>query len=195
MKITVTTLFAAILTLTLGTALGRADQPAAKGAEPKVVLPPDVLTDESLKTMLENMGYTPKVEKTAKGNIYTITIKRGTWTYIIDLSLSPSKTKLWLSGWLSALPEKEPIPADKLLDLLEGSWTYGPAHFRYHRAFRQLNVGLCLDNREMTPAAVRTQIESFMETMKKSELLWNVKKWKASDKVTLSKPGDTPASK
>lgn len=190
MKITVTALFAALLTLTLGSTLCRADEPAQKGSEPKVVLPPGVLTEESLQKMLENMGYTPKVEKTAQGNIYTITINRGTWSYIIDLSLSPSKTKVWFSGWLSVIPEGQQVPADKLLDLLEGSWTYGPCHFRYHRAFRQLNVGLCLDNRDMTPAAVRAQIESFMETMKKSELLWNVKKWKPTDKVTLSKPAN-----
>jgi hypothetical protein len=156
----------------------------AKAAEPKR------LTDESLLAMLENMGYEPKVEKTSAGNIYSITVTRGTWSYIFDVSLSPSKTKLWFSGWLSVLPEGKAVPSEKLLALLEASWTHGPAHFRYHPPFRQLNLGLCLDNRDITPTQLREQIEGFMDTMKKTELLWNVKKWDEKQNVTIGKPAD-----
>ena len=72
--------------------------------------------------------------------------------------------------------------------LLEGSWTHGPSHFRYHPAFNQLNIGVCLENRNLGPAELRQQLESFMDTMKKTELLWNVNKWKPNDQVTIGKP-------
>jgi hypothetical protein len=185
---------AALLASVLGIAAAnaRADEPAKPApipSQPAVqAVPP--LTDAALLEMIQKMGYEAQIEKTDKGNIYSLNIKRGTWTYIIDVSLSPSKTKLWLSGWLSELPPNEKISVDKLLDLLEGSWTYGPAHFRYHKKFRQLNIGLCLDNREISPAVLREQLESFMETMKKSELLWNAKMWDNTQEVTIGQqPG------
>jgi hypothetical protein len=163
---------------------------AAESAEKPKAAEPKRLTDESLLAMLENMGYEPKIEKTASGNIYSITVTRGTWSYIFDVSLSPSKTKLWFSGWLSVLPEGKAVPSEKLLALLEASWTHGPAHFRYHPPFRQLNLGLCIDNRDITPTQLREQIEGFMDTMKKTELLWNVKKWDEKQNVTIGKPAD-----
>lgn len=189
-RIAVALLLTGVMTFNLP---ARADQPATPKPAPAAAPSIAPLTDESLQEMLEKMGYEAKVEKTNQGNIYSVTIKRGTWTYIIDVSLSPSKTKLWLSGWLSVLPENEKIPVDKLLGLLEGSWTYGPAHFRYHKAFRQLNLGLCLDNREITPAVLRDQLENFMETMKKTELLWNAKKWENKQEVTIGKPAGKEA--
>ena len=179
-------LCAGLLTVACGAPAARAQQPAGT---------PAPLTDDSLLAMLKNMGYAPRIEKTPKGSIYSLTIQRGTWTYYVDVSLSPSKTKLWLSGWLSALPRDEKVPAERLLALLEGSWTHGPAHFRYHRGFRQLNIGLCLDNRDITPETLRTQLESFMDTMKKSEELWNVKKWKPGEPVSVGRPAGTDKGK
>ena len=186
MKQFATALCAGLLTVACGAPAARAQQPAGT---------PVPLTDDSLLAMLKNMGYAPRIEKTPKGNIYSLTIQRGTWTYYVDVSLSPSKTKLWLSGWLSALPRDEKVPAERLLALLEGSWTHGPAHFRYHRGFRQLNIGLCLDNREITPETLRTQLESFLDTMKKSEELWNVKKWKPGEPVSVGRPAGTDKGK
>src|SRR5262249_28822161 len=123
------------------------------------------------------MGYTYQTEKLKSGTLYYLDIKRGTWTYVIDVSLSPSKTKLWFSGWLSKLPDDEKVPADKLLSLLEASWTNGPTHFRYHRPWTQLNMGVALDNKAVTAASFRSQMELFMDQMKNPEPLWNVKKW------------------
>lgn len=162
-----------------------ADQPAGPPKPPAEAAP---LTEESLQQMLTLMGYEPKVEKTASSNIYTLTIKRDTWTYVVQVSLSPNKSKLWLSGWLGELPPNEKIPVEKLLDLLEGSWNYGPTHFRYYKKFRQINLGLCLENRNVTSPHLRENLEDFMDTMKKTELLWNAKKWENKPEVTVGKP-------
>lgn len=166
---------ASVVTLLCGATLAIA-QTSAPDA-PKAA---DILTEDSLHTMLKNMGYNVGIEKTPQGNIYMLTIKRDTWTYVLDVSLSPSKTKLWFSGWLKELPKDGTVTVDRLLDLLEANWLRGPYHFRYHRAFHQLNIALCLDNQGITPAVLRTQLEGFMDTMKSTETLWNPKKWEGS---------------
>jgi hypothetical protein len=190
-------LLTAALVACTGIAMSRADQPAPekKTGEPKPIAPAAAaqppLTDESLLTMLKNMGYTPEVEKTLNGrNCYKLSIDRAGLTYAINISLSGDKTRLWINAWLSDVPEKEPISADRLLDLLEGNWTYGPAHFRYYSKFRMLNLGLGVDNHDITPSVLREQLETFSNTLTKSEPLWNVKKWKPTDKAIADKPSD-----
>ncbi len=51
---------------------------------------PDALRNESLKAMLDGMGYSPS--PLSKG--FLIAIKRDTWTYNMQLVLSDDTTKL-----------------------------------------------------------------------------------------------------
>src|SRR5262245_60913541 len=88
---TYTALAAAVMSLSL-TAV-RADQPAAP-AKPAAATA-GVLTDESLKTMLENVGYQPKVEKVGNSNHYCITVQSGGIQFAVSLQISPNKEKLW----------------------------------------------------------------------------------------------------
>src|SRR5437868_6343743 len=68
---------------------------------------PDPLTDDTLKTTLENMGYAP----TALSKGYLIVTKRDTWTYNMQLLLSDNQTKLGLNANLGMVDNPDDITA------------------------------------------------------------------------------------
>src|SRR5215469_4421195 len=105
---------AGMMAATMGVGLARADAPAPAQKTAPIAGP---LTDDGLLTLLQNMGYQPKVEKLQKTSIYTITITQGTWTYYVDVSLSDDKDQLWISCPVANCPKDGKVPAEKLQTL------------------------------------------------------------------------------
>src|ERR1041385_8767117 len=64
-----------------------------------------VLTDDSLKQMLDNMGYEPK--KLGKG--FLLGIKRDSWTYYIQLVLSSDRNKLGFNSNLGIVENPDSV--------------------------------------------------------------------------------------
>jgi hypothetical protein len=184
MKIwTTCALVAAVLAVACGAALVQADTPAkAKPDGGKQAA--TALTHESLMTMLKNMGYEPQIiDAQGGGKIYRLKIKTGGWTYDLDVALSGSKRYLWVTGWLATLPKDEKVPAENLLKLLESSLDNGPYHFRYHKEYRQLSLGLALLNSNISATSLREGLDDMCTTIKNTEPVWNVKKWKGQEGV------------
>ena len=121
---------AGIMATALGVSQARAEGPAPAPKADKPVRAAAPLTDESLQTMLENMGYDAKEEKLEKTTIYTVKIDQGDWTYYIDLALSNDKDQLWITSSVADFPADGKVPAETLLRLLAGN--------RQHRAGRRL---------------------------------------------------------
>ncbi|HVS37964.1 MAG TPA: hypothetical protein VMS17_20560 [Gemmataceae bacterium] len=155
---------AGIMALTLAGMQARADgpTPAPKTDKPAAVAAP--LTDESLLTMLQNMGYDPKVEKLEKTSIYTVKVDQGDWTYYIDVSLSNDKDELWITSSVADMPADGQLPAAMLQKLLEKNNDIGPSAVYLDAKFKKVKVGLPLLNHGgITPQVFRTYFGDYMK--------------------------------
>jgi hypothetical protein len=140
----------------------RASQPAAQGD----------LTPESLQKMLGDMGYSPK--KLSIG--YLISISRDSWTFHIQLVLSKDGSKLGMNSNLGAIPKPEEVAASTWLRLLEANGDVDPSAFYVDKQTQKLYLHRTLDNRGITPAILRGQIEAFCSNTKDTGKLWEFTK-------------------
>jgi hypothetical protein len=129
------------------------------------------LTNDSLKAMLDNMGYEPKA--LSKG--YLLAIKQDTWTFNMQLVLSADGTKLGMNANLG-LVDVDNVAAKDWLNLLESNGDIDPSAFYVDRDQKKLYLHRVLDNHEITPAFLRSQIESFTANIKNTEGLWKFTK-------------------
>jgi hypothetical protein len=173
---------AALLTATLALAgLAHAADPAPAKAEPKateqVKKTDGVLTNEALEKMLTDMGYEPKASKSEDGKRtwYNLTIEQDNFTFVLDLSLADGK--LWFSCPLRKVAEPEKVPAEKLWKLLEENDTIYPGSFSYYAQRKQFFYNLAVENRDLTPAKVRSELDRAMGVMRRTYPDWDTSKW------------------
>jgi hypothetical protein len=155
-----------------------------------------VIDDDALLTMLRDMGYDPKVDKTADGAaIYTLIVKQDTWTKVVEVSLSPNKRKVWLSAPLPSIPA-EKVTGGPLLALLQENWDLAPAHFRVYKPGKpgnMLSLGLAVDNRDITPQVLRQELDFMLGAISRTHPLWDVAKWpSAGPDLDRPKAGPPP---
>ena len=115
------------------------------------------LDDDSLKTMLDNMGYAPT--NLSKG--YLISVKRDTWTYNMQLVLSEDQSRLGLNANLGEVDDPSTVTSDQWRNLLEKNSDIDPSDFYYNKDQKKLYLHRVLDNRALTPEILRTQIDNF----------------------------------
>jgi hypothetical protein len=142
---------------------------------------PAVLTIESLGSVLENMGYEVKTVKNSAGvPYYVLNLKRGTWTFIFEVSLSPNKAYLWLGVPLNVVPEGAVTGAGpQLLRLLEENFNIAPTFFSYYPGSKRLLLQSAMENRDVTPAKLRARIDAMQDVVERTFPLWDTSKWVA----------------
>jgi len=128
------------------------------------------LDDSGLKDMLDNMGLEPKA--LSKG--YLIAIKRDGWTYNVQLVLSDDKSKLGFNSNLGKVEDPDSITASQWKALLISNNDIDPSSFNFNADQKKLYLHRVLDNRSVTAAFLRTQIDNFCDNIKKTADLW---KW------------------
>jgi hypothetical protein len=133
---------------------------------------PEALTNDSLKTTLANMGYEPT--DLSKG--YLIAIKRDTWTYNMQVVLSNDGTKLGINANLGTVDNPDEISAAQWRTLLEKSEDTDPSYFYYDKDQKKVYLHRVLDNRALSPAYLRTQIENFTVNIHDTADAWNFTK-------------------
>jgi len=119
------------------------------------------LNDESLHQMLVGMGYEPG--KLSKG--FLLTLKRESWTYYVQLVLSPDGTKLGLNANLGVVPQPEAIPAATWRKLLEDNIDVDPSSFNFDPKLKKVFLHRVLDNRSLTASTLRIQIDRFCDNI------------------------------
>jgi hypothetical protein len=125
---------------------------APLGAVPAVAAP---VTYEQVKTMVANMGYTPtQISKGAESPKFEFAIKSGTFNVPIGVEISGSGKFIWLSVNLGTAPS-DPARAVALLKRIASTQ---PTHF-WIASNGNLMCGMAIDNREVTPAALRLAID------------------------------------
>jgi hypothetical protein len=155
---------------------GKSEEPKP---EVKKEVKKGVLTHESLKEMLENLGYNPETIRSTAGNpMYKIRIERDGWTFIEYVSLSGDGTMIWISAPLKDVPE-DLASAEPLRKLLLENDNIGPSHFSMKG--KRLYMNLALENREVTPLKLRTSLDDVTSTIKATRNLWDSDTWARTD--------------
>lgn len=130
------------------------------------------LSNDTLKSMLDGLGYEPKA--LSKG--YLIALKKDTWTINMQLVLSPDLTKVGLNANLGAIEKMEDVTAATWLALLQENATIDPSSFYVDKDQKKLYLHRVLDNRAITPAYIRKQVETFAGNVRDTEALWKFTK-------------------
>ena len=130
------------------------------------------LDDDSLKSMLDNMGYTPK--SLSKG--YLIAVQRDSWTYNMQLVLSGDQTKVGINANLGAVDDVSTVTADQWRTLLEKNSDIDPSAFYYDKDQHKLYLHRVIDNRDVTPEILRKQIDTFCSNIHDTADSWNFTK-------------------
>jgi hypothetical protein len=134
---------------------------------------PDALTNDSLKTVLDGLGLEPKA--LSKG--YLVALKpKGAWVVNMQLVLSPSGTKLGFNANLGQVPDVTAVTADQWRTLLERNATIEPTFFYFDPEAKKLYLHRVLDNRGLTPAILRQEIDTFSNSVVDTEADWKFTK-------------------
>jgi hypothetical protein len=133
---------------------------------------PAQLTDDTLKQMLTGMGYEPKALH--KG--FLLAIKQDTWTINMQVVLSPDQNKMGMNANLGKVEDTAAVPASTWLQLLISNGDIDPSAFYYDKDQKKLYLHRSFDNRGITPAILRREIDSFSSQVRSTEDLWKFTK-------------------
>lgn len=137
-------------------------RPAVRGA----------LTDASMVKMLTDMGFEPK--KLKQG--YVVAIKQGEWTYNVQLLISPNREKIGLNANMGSVEDPATVTANQWMNLLAANTDTAPSFFYYNKNNKTLYMHRVLDNRAVTSAILRQQVDAFTTNIKDSADAWNFTK-------------------
>jgi hypothetical protein len=166
----------------------------AKAAE-EVKKADGVLTNETLEKMLLDMGYEPKVSRSADGSRtwYDLTVKQDTFTFVIDLSLADGR--LWFSCPLKKVADPDKVPAEKLWKLLQENDTVYPGSFSYYAQRKQFFYNLAVENRDLTPTRLRAELDRVMGVLRRTYTEWDTSTWPGGPESAVKAQLDRKADK
>lgn len=130
------------------------------------------LTADGLQKTLEDMGLEPK--KLSKGLL--ISIKRDTWTYNMQLAISPDGSKIGMNANLGEIPKLEDVTAAQWLALLEQNEEIDPSTFYVSKANQKLYIHRVMDNRAISSAYLRQQVDNFCANIRDTQKYWGFTK-------------------
>jgi hypothetical protein len=149
------------------------------GAVPAQAAP---LTDDTLKAMLENLGYTVDVSGDKPPLRFKVpeSAPDGSFDFTITVERSTDKDgrTLWIYTALFEIPKDKPVASSRLLALLAKSDEIGPMFFSYNDKNRLLYLNDPIPNRDITPASLRQTLKTLISTMVSTHDLWDVPNWK-----------------
>lgn len=126
------------------------------------------LTYAQLKTMVENMGYTPnEISKNAEGSIFEVTVSTASFNVPIAFEVSKSTRYIWARASLG--PSK--LTGEKALEALKKNAETQPTVF-WITASGNLVIGMAIDNREVTPAHLRFVIDKVAADVGATSSVW-----------------------
>lgn len=129
---------------------------------------PDAKIDDAgLKTMLTNLGYEVKEPGT---NTFEVSMSTAGLNIPTRAFISKSKTKLWLSVALMQKEGVAKLTRDDLQTILEKNVDVGPCHFMIENGW--LKLKMALDNRGITPAVLRSELDYLAARVGDSKSVW-----------------------
>jgi|SRR5579884_983997 len=143
-----------------------------------------VLTNDTLKEMLDNLGYQYETTRSTNGTpMYLIRMTRDGWDFNVYVSLSGDGSNVWVSAPLQDIPEGM-SDAEPLLKLLGRNGDLNRNFFSLKG--KRLYLETVLPNQDLKPAQLRQAVDDTLGNVKASHDLWNTDTWvkKAEPKVT-----------
>lgn len=130
----------------------------------------DQLDATKMKEMLVGLGYEVKAlsEKVGEEK-YTVTIVAGDFDVPVGVELSPSKNYIWLTANLGSDSDKT-----KHREILKANSQVQPSQF-YITKSGLLMIGLPLENRAMTAAIMKRNIEKLGSDVSATASTWESK--------------------
>jgi len=165
----------------------KADEPAAPAA---ATAAPKKLTNEELKTIVENLGYEPEADmKDGKINLLILQFKQGTFQFVLYVSVSNDGNDIIVQAPLKNLPEKEDAYGKELVAMMAKGFSMTPSHFVVDDS-RKLRLLRFVPNQDLTPAKVRKSIGDFTDQVRTTEDLWRCDRWeaKSASPTVVAKP-------
>lgn len=143
------------------------------GAGEKKADPPKTQLDGAgLEKMLKGLGY--EITYYIKG-VPTIQVDRGSKRYPVSLFIGTSRELIYLETTLNnQLKGPNKFSTKALLKLLALNDEIGPAYFSVH-AERGLLINRPVANDNLAPAVLRQEIETFVKTIKDTDVHWDPK--------------------
>jgi len=130
------------------------------------------LVNDTLKQMLDGMGMEPKA--LSKG--FLVALKQDTWTINLQVLISENKLKIGLNANLGKIDDPDNVTASQWRALLIANGDVDPSYFYFDKDQKKLYLHRSFDNRAVTPAFLRGQIESFAANVRSTEALWKFTK-------------------
>jgi hypothetical protein len=124
---------------------------------------------DTLKTMISGLGYEMKDLTTEK---WEFTVTKSNTDIPIAAEISKSGARIWLTVFLGTISAKDKGDAGYMLELLKKNSEIQPVQF-YSTEKDELMMGLPLDNRGMSPAILRKQIDFLTDQVVATDKLWN----------------------
>jgi hypothetical protein len=146
--------------------------PRLHSQETKLAAAPGALVDDGLRKMLDGMGYEPKA--LTKG--FLIAVKRDAWTINIQIVISPNGERIGMNANLGLVENPDGVTAAQWKDLMIANGDIDPSAFYFDATQKKLYLHRVMDNRGMTPAILRQQIENFCGNMIDTADLWKFTK-------------------
>ena len=134
------------------------------------------LTPNSIPPLLTGLGFDPKE---SGAGTWDITSTRGGLDVPIAVALSKSGRKLWMTVFLAEFDDKKRADAVGLLELLRKNFEIQPAQFFVVKEEPasgpikdSLKVAVALDNRGITPADLKREVDKLTDDVVNSRTLW-----------------------
>ena len=130
------------------------------------------LTNDTLRVVLANMGLEPSA--LSKG--YLLKIKQDTWTINMQVVLSGDGRKVGFNANLGTVEDPSAITADQWMKLLISNGDIDPSSFYFDKVQKKLYLHRSFDNREVTAAILRREIDNFSANVRSTADLWKFTK-------------------
>ncbi len=177
----------AALLCAVGVAAQDAPEPGATAARA-----PGRLTDADLFAMLDGLGVEPVKVNEA---VFRVTVRQDGWTVPVQFALSRSEEKVWMTAFLGGVSDPEQASASSLRALLTAYEAVAPAHFFLKDGGLKLHLGMALDNRAVTPAALRRDLDHLCAGIRATADLWNAPPWNGVGRARKTDAGGGPDEK
>ncbi len=103
-------------------------------------------------------------------------LKQDTWTINLQVLISENKLKIGLNANLGKIDDPDSVTASQWRALLIANGDVDPSYFYFDKDQKKLYLHRSFDNRAVTPAFLRGQIESFAANVRSTEALWKFTK-------------------
>jgi hypothetical protein len=155
----------------------------AQSGQPKGAEVEQPATLESLRILLENMGYDYQESKDSEGKLTSFTVKlsRDGWNFVLTIAPSNNQRWVWLTAWLRT--PKEGWPPTILKKMLEHNHRVALPYFALNVGDNQVKLATPLHNKGITAAPLRNTIDDLCSAIKSTANLWDPEKWDSADKA------------